>query len=881
MNRKAWIPETKLAPPQSVVKILSRPQLVSSVTKALNVCRLTMLSAPAGSGKTTLAVQAIKKLGHTPVAWLRLGEDENELPAFLYALIFAWKQILPEMFDNAMNLLQNFSDKMSHFKPVLTTLINELVASRYSKLILVLDDYHVIRNKVIHDAVTYLLEHMPVTLHILMTTRIRPALNLTRLHLQNQLTEIRLDDMKFDAQEIQTYFKELWNIDLTPSEAQFIYQRTGGWAASLHLLALSFQRKSRLKEKRLLIDKLASSNELIYRLLAEEVLLQQPEELQTFLLQTSILSELTPYNCCVVTGHSAAAELLEEAFRRDLFLVAMENQAAYRYHDLFAEFLQHRLAVQYPELLPDLHVRAAQASADAAQKIRHYLAAHHWDAAADVLEQEGESLLTHGHIRLVQHWISLLPETMIKQRPHLQYFLGVCALQTGDLSTADDHLQQALWAFRSEHNEVAEGQTLLQLANLASALHNNQQTFSYLQQALQKPLKTHQKVQAHITSVWMHVYAGRLKTEGHKDLMQALRITKLSRDSISFNILGHQLRGPLLFSKLGVAPLEQYCREILDRFDETATPANLGALCLLNVILLMKGKLEQARKMRHQAMKMNQQLGYLLYISIALDLTELWDHLFRSDFQRFETYWHHRLPFYEQTEGARQWLISFLFMQGLHFYLRGNVERVGQILERMEGEFLEQDLPENCVTKYTLQGILLLHRQQWNEAQSVLTQAIDFLNHAPFALLFANPYIWLAHLYLLHDEESSARQIMEDLFSCFHMQEMGGLLLREGAIVGPLLQLMEGHTAASQILRLWGQFHHRRLLPIPQSPEALTSREMEVLRLLAEGARNQEIAETLFITVRTVKAHVSKILAKMGVQSRTQAVTTAHQMKIL
>jgi LuxR family maltose regulon positive regulatory protein len=881
MSNTTWIPKTKLMPPQSVVKILPRRHLISRVHHALRTCRLTLLSAPAGSGKTTLAVQAIRELENVPVAWLRLSEDENELQAFFYALISAWNQVLPEQLTHTTNLLENFSEKITSSKSVLVTLINDLITTQHSQLVLVLDDYHVIHNSAVHNALMYLLDNSPTNLHILITTRVNPPLPLERLRLRGQLMEIRLNDMKFDLEEIRTYFKQLWMVDLTPTEGQLIYERTGGWAASLHLLALTFQRLNTPSQQQAFITQFSGSNRLVYQLLAEEVLAHQPKELRQFLLETSILSELTPRLCRAVTDNPRAPELLDEAYCRNLFLIATDNGAAYRYHDLFAEFLQHQLAEKSPELLKELHNRAAQAHTDPAEKIRHYIAARQWNDAANVLEREGKTLLAYGYFQLLQRWLTTLPPQLVQRRPYLMYLLGTSALQLGDFTTAEQYLEQALQGFRTQWDESAQGQTLLMLANAATAQHDYRKTFSYLQQALTKPLSPYQQVQAHITSAWMHVYAGNLNHGAQDSLMQAMRIAKVSSNLAAHNILGLQLRAPLLFSELGVAPFEQYCRGILKHFGETTTPATTGTLSLMSIILLMKGKLDEARKVRQRAQKMNQALGYFVYITIDQDFSELWDHLFRRDFQQFEIYWHKRLAFYEQTEGARQWLACFLFLQGLQLYLDDRIEQTRRILEQMNRELLPEDLPENYLTTETLSGMLFIHQHQWSEAEEVLQQAVERLKPAPYGLLFANPYLWLAHLYRRRGQERQARAALEELFSRYRMKEIGGILLREGAFVGPLLELVENHIAARRILRLWRRFYTSRAVPIPHSLEALTPREMEVLRLLAQGASNQEIAETLFITVRTVKAHVSRILAKMGVKSRTRAVSKAQQLDLI
>ena len=380
----------------------------------------------------------------------------------------------------------------------------------------------------------------------------------------------------------------------------------------------------------------------------------------------------------------------------------------------------------------------------------------------------------------------------------------------------------------------------------------------------------------------MHIYSRGLTTRAHTDLAAAIRITRQSDDPIAYTILGHQLRAPVLFSRLGIRPFERYCREVLQQFGgNRPTPAVVGALCLLNVILLLKGKPEDARPLRRKAQHMLPRLGYPVYIAIGLDITECLDALFQGDYQRVEHYWQQQLPFYERSEGQRQWLVGYLAVRGLAFHLTGKQEAFQEVVTHMQTDLLPRDLPENHIAMETLLGISLMQQQKWRDAEAVLQRAIERLEGSPHGILFTNPYIWLAHYYLNKGWKRQAREVMEALFHHYNIKDIGGILLREGEIVLPLLELLGNTSVTQQVLRLWNRIRRPRAVPIPRSVEALTPREMEVLRLIASGARNHEIADKLCISLRTVKAHVSRILAKLNVQSRTQAVARAQNLQIL
>ncbi len=875
------IPETKLIPPQQPENIFLRGHLVSEINNIIDKSKLIIISAPAGSGKTTLALQVIKNLCETPVAWLRLTDEDNDLQIFIYSLILAWKRVLPDHLEFADKLAKQFSGA-SHSPSInLAALINGLLNVRKKRLVLVLDDYHIIQNEEIHNSLRYFIKNSPPNIRVLITSRIKPQLGLSRLYLDRQLREFTLNDIRFSSEEILIYFKQIWNIDLSPPELDYIYKYSGGWAAALHLLALNYMDlPENLPQQNFKVN-FNNSNHLIYQLLAEEVFQHLPKELQTFLLEISVLSEFTPKLCEAVTGNSKSSEFLEEAERKNLFLERTEKRDTLRFHILFSDFLRKQLEQKHNDRFKELHLKAAEANNDPVEKIKHYLSAKKWNKAVDTIEKYGELLLAYGHAGLIQKWISSLPDKISKNHPQLTYIMGTAEMQTGKLSSAENKLLTALKGFNEKKDVKAEGQVLLTLANVSSALHNTELANSYLQQAFSKPLTQSQQVQAHITLVWLHVYNRNFDSEMDESLLKALRIAKESNDPAARTIVGLRLRGPLLFSNLGITPLEQYCRYIIRANGEKNSPATLGALSLLEMILLLKGNLKEARRLRHRAMKINQSFGQFTFITLELDLTELLDLLIVGDFKKFKKYWNNRITFYEQIEGLRQWLVSFLFLNGLSLYQQNKFDEVEEILKRMQYELRPDDIQENILSVETLRGILLIHKQKFKEAEEILLKATDRMESSPYGLLFANPVLWLAYLYHVKGLEYKTRAMLSKLIANYRLAEIGVILFREGEIIESLIEFMDDKNTIRKIHRWCNEFRSPRPIMIPNSQEVLTPREVEVLGLLSKGANNQEIAETLFISIRTVKAHVSNILAKLNAKSRSHAISKAQQMEIV
>ena len=373
---------TKLYIPPPRTNVVLRPRLIERLNEGLHR-KLTLISAPAGFGKTTLVSEWVAGC-ERPVAWLSLDEGDNDPTRFLTYLVAALQTIAPNIGEGVVGVLQ--SPQPPPTESILTALLNEISAIP-DNFVLVLDDYHVIDAKPIDDALTFLLEHLPPQMHLVITTREDPQLPLARLRARGQLTELRAADLRFTPAEAAAFLNQVMGLTSRRKKLPRWKTRTEGWIAGLQLAALSMQGREDIPG---FIRAFAGDNRYIVDYLVEEVLQRQPERVRSFLLQTSILDRLNGPLCDAVTGQEEGNARLEALERGNFFVVPLDDKRHwYRYHHLFADVLSAHLRAEQPDQVATLHRRASawyEQHGSAADAIRHALAAEDFARAADLVE---------------------------------------------------------------------------------------------------------------------------------------------------------------------------------------------------------------------------------------------------------------------------------------------------------------------------------------------------------------------------------------------------------------------------------------------------------------------------------------------------------------
>lgn len=425
--------QTKLYIPPRRPQWVERPAVTAKLQMGV-ACPITLVAAPAGFGKTTLVSEWITQ-HNQPVAWLSLDDEDNDLGRFFLYLVAALRSLHPHIGETTLVSLQ--MGQLPAATALLTPLLNELNQLTIP-IVLVLDDYHLITAAPIHEALTFLIQHLPPTLRLIMTTRLDPPLPLARWRVRGQLAEIRADDLRFDITEAATFFNQVMGLHLTPADIALLETRTEGWIAGLQLAALSMQGRSDIAG---FIQSFSGSHRHVFSYLIEEVLNQRPAGTLDFLLQTAILERFNADLCNAVTGLHDSQALLEKIEQANLFLIPLDDERKwYRYHHLFAEVLHDHLQQANPRLIPTLHQSAAawfETQELWPEAIHHALAATDYATAARLIEHVGIALFSQPTIQhSLQRWLSALPASFIRARPRLCLMYAWIRFAHADSTTA-------------------------------------------------------------------------------------------------------------------------------------------------------------------------------------------------------------------------------------------------------------------------------------------------------------------------------------------------------------------------------------------------------------------------------------------------------------
>ena len=428
---------TKLYIPKPRVGLVRRTRLIERMNTGIQR-KLTLISAPAGFGKTTLLSEWIDQ-SQFPATWISLDKGDNDPVYFIKYVIAALQRVEPKVGEGTLPLLQS---PQQPFDAIIINLIQE-IEDVPNDFVLALDDYHSIDTEKIHQLVEFLIDRMPPQMHLVLVTRVDPNMPLARLRVRNQLNEFRVSDLSFTMDEAALFFNKMMNLGLSDQDIAILEARTEGWISGLQLAALSMQGRGDISG---FIKAFAGDDRHIVDYLAEEVLNLQPADVQSFLLQTSILNRLSDPLCHFVTNQKDSQKTLEDLERANLFLVPLDNKRQwYRYHHLFADLLRQRLHEKEHDMVSRLHIKASEwfeANGFKEEAIEHALAANEFERAAHLIEAYTLAKWHGGAQMTLLKWLEELPDEYKMSKPNLGIYHAKVLFQSGHQEAAEKRIDQ-------------------------------------------------------------------------------------------------------------------------------------------------------------------------------------------------------------------------------------------------------------------------------------------------------------------------------------------------------------------------------------------------------------------------------------------------------
>ena len=856
--------------------------------------KATLISAPAGFGKTSLICQWQNQTDRE-VTWLGLDTDDNDERRFLYYLVLAFQNLMPDFGENILPVLQTPQLPPIHS---LVSLLVEKLHHLPQQTALVIDDYHFIDNPLLHDALEFLLLHIPRHLHLIISTRADPPLQLMRLRSRDQLTEIRTADLRLSTQEAADFLARELGFVLSPTHFALMEKRIEGWLAGWQLAVISLKGQPDVDA---FVHSFAGDDRYVLDYLIEQVFERQPESIRNFLLQTSILDRFCGPLCDAVTGQSDSQENLRHLDRSNLFIHPLDNKRQwYRYHRLFTDLLRARLAHVKKDLIPVLHQRAGtwfENEAMLSEALSHFIQAQDWAKTIALLNRLAWTKQYQGPTSTLIKWLTAIPEDILFTDSRLCLFYAEYLATLGDIESCKMFLQRLERIWQADP-AGANAISLLHIRGTICFIESNfSETVSYASRVL-KALPPDEKViraSATLALAISNVFLGKV-TEVETTAAEALALNQAIGNPFGiarcYNIMWMHL---MMQGKL------QEAGSAFERMHQTARGLFAYQLVIPNIYLAwiyyQWNELEKAKKYIQIAFDVAQRTGRTPYVGFA--------HKVNAEI----------LSAGGEKEAALAEIesgVKFIESPVLHFFtgeirayraqlwLRtGNVDAVKSWMASNQTQIarppsFENEHPHLAAARYWIAT------GKVEEARRLLQQCY----REATAHERTDSIIKILLLSAIADQKSGRRdEALASITTALSLSEAGGyirLYVDEGPDMQGLLTSLSkspsivkkgdpspvSSTYLTKILAAFPQSVDKPLTAGMHAPDLykldpLSERELEVLQLIKDGLSNSEIAEKLFISLNTVKTHTKKINQKLNVSSRTQAIARAQQWGLI
>ncbi|CAG1019642.1 serine/threonine-protein kinase PknK [Burkholderiaceae bacterium] len=879
----AGLAQTKFRVPRLRRDVVRRDALLAQLRQLTLNHPVTLICAPAGSGKTTLMVQlATQEVPGELAVWVALDDSDNDPPRLLATLV---QSLLPldlawDMDPHA--LVANVTGSGPEARAVLAGIVNALCTVSATRVLWVLDDLHRIVDTGTVGLLDSLIERLPEHVALVLGSRTEPALPLARLRVQGELGEIDATPLCFDEPTVNALVQQRWGNAPGRDVVRDTLQRTGGWAVGVNLLLASGagQPPGRVALRH------GAPRRALFDFLAQEVLDELPPALRDFAVDCAVLPELNPALCQAVTRRSDSRDALDALLRRNLFLsVVEESQPVLRFHDLFRDFLLAQLAHKPADHVRLLHERAAAAEPLPERAIRHWLEAGRWIEATDLIVRHGLRLAGEGAYATLERWIERLPAEVVAADPRLALLRTECAWSRWDWEQVLLHAGPAAEGLAQSGDLPGQLRAQLLLAAALGALGHLKERETLTERSLRLDLPASDAAQFHLQRAWSDFSLGHCEQVGkHLATMNAL----VAEDPASY---APQV-APTINCHFGGLPgvTEAYLRfaALCDSVPKPAampwhsTPVVLGAWAAL-----WQGRRAGATQALQRAELIQHRFGKVRYV--LLDATHLQALLLAAtgDFGTARQVLEALLADLASSDAAglrRVWERPYRSVLARTLWMAQDGPGLAAQATRLEGPLRLREWPLTMGAVDSVRGQAALLAGDLDAAQDLLESAVARHARYPAPAFYADPRVALAALHLRRNDPARAwSRVAPVLHEVMRDGTAGRLLLEPAALVERLLGLCPAGTpeaaqvaALRQTLAGWRTATAgptERADPPPLAPSALklTEREREVLELLAQGLPNKVLARKLSLSAHTVKRHVANILDKLDCDNRGQA----------